>query len=224
MSNIYMTGIDVSHHNKNQAIFDIATNSQIDFLIAKATEGKTFRDKEFDMYMKYAKECSLLRGAYHYVNSDILDSQSATFEAYNFCNYVRPYGDCLLALDFEEKKMLNPDGVNYLFLLASEVELITGTKPLIYMSESTYKQFDFSAFAEHGFGLWSAKWGNNIPHNLLENGFAFNKAISEPFSVLAIQQISSKAYWDKKVIPLDVDVAFMSRDAWGYYANPRLRK
>lgn len=224
MANIYITGIDVSHHNKNQPIRDIAVNSQIDFIIAKATEGKTFKDKEFDGYMNIAKECGLLRGAYHYVNSDIVTQEYAIKEVENFLSYVRPYGDCILALDFEEKKMLNQDGVNYLLFMSLAIQQFTGTLPLIYMSESTYKSLDFTALSKLGCGLWAAKWGSNNAADLSENGFVFSKAISSPFSVLAIQQTSSKAYWNGKIIPLDVDVAFMSREAWTYYANPRLRK
>lgn len=220
----YITGIDVSHHNAKQPIFDIAVSSQIDFIIAKATEGKTYKDKEFDYYMNVAYNQGLLRGAYHYVNSDNMVKEDAIKEVENFLSYTRPYGDCILALDFEEKKMLNAKGVEYLLFMAIAIKQFTGVPPMIYTSESNYKTLDFTALAALGCGLWAAKWGISNPCDLCENGFAFNRAIAKPFSVLALQQVSNKAIWDEEIINLDVDVAFMSTDAWSYYANPRLRK
>lgn len=234
MSN-YMMGIDVSHHNNKALIESILCDktANVDFVIAKATESVAYKDVEFDFYMRLALSYNKLIGAYHYVNSfDLtagsvgsdLTAESARNEAYNFCSYVRPYSSAILVLDFEEKHLLNQQGVDYLYLVAKEVKNMTGTPPLIYMSESTYKQFDFSELIKLGCGLWSAKWGKNRAVDLTEVGQVYNKAESGRFGVVAIQQISSKGFWKNQEIPLDVDLAFMSKDAWRCYANPRLRK
>lgn len=220
----YLRGIDVSHHNTPIKIQTIAEDKEIglDFIIAKATEGWNFRDSAFDVYMSMANREGLLRGAYHYVNAPNLTANSAETEAYNFVSMVRPYGDTLLALDFEESKMLNQQGVDYLFAVASTVKKVTGTPPLIYLSEAVLKRFDFSKIKSLGCGVWVAKWGNNAAKSLYDVGWPYTKAYDGGFGTLAIQQISSKAELAGKEMPLDVDVAFMTRKAWAKYANPRL--
>lgn len=226
MGKKYMYGIDVSHHNNEKLIYEIMEkNFNTEFVIAKATEGKKFQDKAFDGYMQQAGLYGILRGAYHYVNSNDMDIASAMEEVRNFLTYVRPYGDCLLALDFEEKKMLNERGVNYLALIAANVKLYTGVAPLIYMSESTYKTLDFSELVKIGCGLWAAKWGKNNAIDLNAEIYpSFQPAVATPFSCLAIQQISSKAIWNDKNVALDVDIAFMDATGWKKYANPRFEK
>lgn len=224
----YMRGIDVSHHNSESLIEDIISDREagLDFLIAKATEGTSFTDKKFDSYMKMCAKNGVLRGAYHYVNAPTKLESGAFMgsegEAYNFVSRVRPYGDTLLALDFEESKMLSQYGVEYLCNVAQYVKSMTGTPPLIYASESVLRQFDFSMAQSIGCGVWVAKWGKNTPKNLFEVGWVFDKASSCNFGVVALQQISSKAVFNGNNINLDIDIANMSKSAWAKYANPRL--
>lgn len=218
-----LIGVDVSHHNG--AVLDLLAGHHIDFVIAKATEGITFKDSKFDGNMQSAKLFNLLKGAYHYVNTEpqYMNEFRAYQEAKHFVSYVRPYGDCLLALDFEEKHMLSQQGVNYLGGVAQFVKDMTGTPPLIYASESVIKQFDFTPCIKVGCGLWAAKWKKNVCpeiEHLSKDDYV--SASAKQFGVVAIQQISSKAKIGGVEYNLDVDIANMNMTAWHKYANPRL--
>lgn len=221
-----LVGVDISHHNGSimDKLKQVIT-FPIHFVICKATEGTSFVDTRFDANMDNAEDMGLLRGAYHYVNSkDVHNADAAMKEAEHFVRRVRPYGDALLALDFEEKSMLSQDGVDYLTLVASRVKNLTGTPPLIYVSESVVKQFDFSGCVKVGCGLWVAKWmKNRVPElndGIQENEYA--KAVSGEFGITAIQQISDICNIHGITYNLDVDIANMSVEAWEKYANPRL--
>ncbi|MDE6682151.1 MAG: glycoside hydrolase family 25 protein [Muribaculaceae bacterium] len=71
-------GIDVSHHNditgKNTPEAFKSLDS-IQFLIAKATQGDSFKDSEYNNYKAYAKKMRLKFGAYHFLtrNHDAYD-------------------------------------------------------------------------------------------------------------------------------------------------------
>ena len=221
-----LCGIDVSHHNGSNVEF-FAQQFGVDFIIAKATEGVSFVDKKFDENMKIAERHGLLRGAYHYVNPSpqYCNEFRAYQEAKNFVSTVRPYGDCILALDFEESNILTGEGVAFLTKVAEYVKAMTGTPPLIYASESVVKQFDFSGCVKIGCGLWVAKWKKNtMPKVGQATESDYIKANPREFGMVAIQQISSSGVVDSKVYSIDVDIAFMSREAWAKYANPRLYK
>lgn len=232
----YLKGIDVSHHNALTFVEKTITNAEqsnasLDFLIAKATEGYRHKDNMFDVFMALAYNHGLLRGAYHYVNpksggvdATFIDDKAAYNEASNFVSQVRPYGDCILVLDFEENYLLTQSGVDYLYKVAANVNALTNTPPLIYMSEWLLKKFDFSKIAQLGCGIWIAKWKSGYCTPINDVGWVYNKAESGVFSTLAMQQISSKVEIDGNIKPLDTDIAFMSVKAWDKYANPRLYK
>ena len=222
-----LQGIDISHHNGENILDIVMHNNPIDFVICKATEGATFFDKLFDSNMTKADKYALLRGAYHYVNAPNQTVSGAFMgsegEAYNFVSHARPYGDCILVLDFEEKRMLKQEGVDYLGNVAQFVKSMTGTPPLIYVSESVVKQFNFSNIVDIGCGLWVAKWKKGyVPVVGNVTADAYVAASSGEFGITAIQQISDMGMVGGKIYNLDVDIANMSVAAWRKYANPRL--
>ena len=206
MSDSKIIGVDVSHWNtykeKNEPHY--MPLSSIDFIIAKATQGIGHKDSEFDNFMNIACGKGLLRGAYHFV------SMTEPYEqALNFVSTVRPYGDCLLALDFEDSDgamKVSQDTINnYLYPLAKYVKLMTGTPPLIYASKYVFDSYDFC-------GVWVAKWDRITDKPTIKNWG----------SLIAIKQYTDKGRIDELVGNTDLNVAYMTRDIWKKYANPRL--
>lgn len=216
-------GIDISHHQPDNIIRKavIAYSGKLQFVIVKATEGVTHVDNKFDKFMEDAKESKLLRGAYHYVNAkNGIVVHNAQAEAANFIRTVRPYGDCLLALDFEDSSVLSQAGADYLGEIAREVRKYTGAPPLIYMSQSVLNRFDFTKAKEVGCGVWVARWKTGRFRPTLDN--ASINATPGEFGIVAIQQVANGVEFDGGLVSLDADIANMSEEAWAKYANPRL--
>ena len=166
---------------------------------------------EFDNFMNIACGKGLLRGAYHFV------SMTEPYEqALNFVSTVRPYGDCLLALDFEDSDgamKVSQDTINnYLYPLAKYVKLMTGTPPLIYASKYVFDSYDFSEIRKLDCGVWVAKWDRITDKPTIKNWG----------SLIAIKQYTDKGSIDELVGNTDLNVAYMTKDVWKKYANPRL--
>lgn len=213
MSDSKLIGVDVSHWNtykeKNKSHY--MPLSSIDFMIAKATQGIGHKDSKFDDFMNIACAKGLLRGAYHFV------SMTEPYEqALNFVSTVRPYGDCLLALDFEDSDgamKVSQDTINnYLYPLAKYVKLMTGTPPLIYASKYVFDSYDFSGIRKLDCGVWVAKWDRVTDKPTVKNWG----------SLIAIKQYTDKGSIDELVGNTDLNVAYMTKDVWKKYANPRL--
>lgn len=153
-------GCDLSKWNGANGVLDaLSKYGDIKFIIAKATEGRTYKDPMFDIHMRTALVNNRLIGAYHYARPD--NKNRAEEEALNFVNAVRPYiGQCLLALDWEDKALTESDST-WAFKWCESVYAMTGVKPLVYVSEWYIPQM--KAFANMDFGLWVAKWDKKEP-------------------------------------------------------------
>ena len=219
MSDNKLIGVDVSHWNRykekkstgSMMAEPYKSLSSIDFMIAKATQGIGYKDSEFDNFMNIACGKGLLRGAYHFV------SMTEPYEqALNFVSTVRPYGDCLLALDFEDSDgamKVSQDTINnYLYPLAKYVKLMTDTPPLIYASKYVFDSYDFSEIRKLDCGVWVAKWDRVTDKPTVKNWK----------SLIAIKQYTDKGRIDELVGNTDLNVAYMTKDVWKKYANPRL--
>lgn len=156
--------------------FDV---SDQDFVIVKATEGRTYTDPLFYKHITNAIKQNKLIGAYHYARPE---NNTAEEEAENFVSAIKQYiGNCLLALDWEGTALNYP--VQWALDWLLEVERLTGVVPLIYCSESYVK--NLKIIAENGNGLWCAKWSEPKPK-------------CQPFSVLALWQHTNTPY-DKDI-------------------------
>lgn len=183
-----LRGCDISHWQGE--CFDF---SDCDFVILKATEGKTYTDTCFRLNIERALVQDKLVGAYHFARPE---NNTAKDEAVNFVKSVKPYiGKCLLALDWEATALKYP--VEWALDWLLEVERLTGVAPLIYCSESYVK--NLAIIAENGNGLWCAKWGEEKPN-------------FKPFNELALWQYTSK--------PHDKDIFYGNADAWNLYCQP----
>lgn len=161
-----LQGIDISNNNyqylAGRDFYDIHA---ADFVIMKASEGKSYKDRNLDLYYNILHgsgdgrpDPEKLYGFYHYARPEL--GNSAVMEADNFLNKVFHHaGRAVYALDVEGDALKMPaDHLDFWSLLwLSEVYRQTGVKPLLYISTSNTSRFP--SCAAHDFGLWAASWG-----------------------------------------------------------------
>lgn len=179
-----MLGCDLSHHN-----YGAINPSYLDFVILKATEGKTWTDSAMDAYVQLmadtVPDSPPFIGFYHYARPE---NNAPEEEVENFLKKIEPHiGNCFCALDYEQTAF-NQKKYNHDEWAMKWCELVlqkTGTKPLIYTS---------SAYVHHFMGtmsvfpLWVAHYDVLKPHS--------KRCTMNPL----IWQFSSK--------PFDVDILY----------------
>lgn len=147
-----LKGIDISHHNAKDTIEK--NIHKTDFIIMKATEGRTWVDPALEMHNNKCDFYGLLKGFYHFARPDL--GNSAADEARNFLYQVSDKGDSILALDVEGKALKLWDIGNWALEWCQIVENHTGRKPLIYCSQS--ETMKFVSCARNDYGLWAARY------------------------------------------------------------------
>jgi len=158
-------GIDVSHYQET-IDWNLVENDGKVFAFAKATEGFTYDDPNFQTYMTNGINAGVIMGAYHFARPD---NNSATDEANHFVSVAGDYiGDGFLppVLDLED-----PNANTHLDQLFTagelttwvqtwldRVEALTGVRPIIYLN--TYYAGFLNA-SLNTYGLWIAKPGTS---------------------------------------------------------------
>lgn len=153
-----LVGLDVSHHNQKMA--DLRTVNNYDFIIMKATEGKSYRDRSLPIWIAHLND-DMLKGCYHFCRADL--GNTPIEEANNFLGMVEyaTDGQTLLAIDVEGAALNVKNIDEWVYEWCKYVYERTGIKPLLYTSESYVKYFKKTA--SFGCGLWCAKWSKNKP-------------------------------------------------------------
>ena len=90
-------GLDVSHYQDAKTVQGKIDSEDLQFIIAKATEGKSFRDKTFERHKRIAREHNLKFGAYHFLTMETPPKEQ--FE--HFKNVVGRDIDIIPCLDVE---------------------------------------------------------------------------------------------------------------------------
>lgn len=152
-------GIDVSDHQGTVDWNAVRQAGQI-FAFVKATDGITWTDPEFATNWSGAKAAGLLRGAYHFyeTNDDPAD------QANNFLSAVQlEPGDLPPVVDIETTKSGQSAAqiVKDLQTWLDLVEQATGRVPIIYTNPSYWDSLGTSAFGRYP--LWVAEYGVSSP-------------------------------------------------------------
>jgi lysozyme len=148
--------IDISHHNPVTS-WQQVRDAGIIGVIAKATQGDSFRDDQYIENESGARSAGLKFGAYHFgTDDDVVDQID------NFLNATGIDDDMLYALDWEEE----PNGHTMSLEQAREfLELLeqrTGRKGVLYSGNLAKEAFGDDVdpfFGAHR--LWLAQYGNN---------------------------------------------------------------
>lgn len=150
-----LQGIDVSKWQKS----DVIKNSDCDFCIIKATEGRTYTDPSFKMHAEVASAEHKLLGFYHYARPD--NGNTPLQEVENFYNTVRAYvGSAIFAIDWEGDSLNIEGGENWLLQFCSHFYNLSGVLPMIYMSEYVARQEKYK-IVKHC-GLWVANRSEKV--------------------------------------------------------------
>lgn len=150
-------GFDISHHNGVNAVKNcvnkmLELNKTPEFVIIKASEGRSFTDKRFKSNMTEADRYNLVRGCYHYARPEI---NSPDVEVDNFMSSFHDYiGEAIPALDWEGEAERYPESWALEWL--EKVYEKSGVKPLVYCG--FYIAETFKEIQKRDYGLWLARW------------------------------------------------------------------
>ena len=204
-----MNGIDISHWNDGINLAVVPC----DFVIIKATQGTSFVDPCCDKFYQSAKKAGKKLGVYHFADGKSTGRQ----EADHFIKKVRGYiGEAILVLDWEADALKK--GVPYAKEFLERVYEVTGVRPLIYMSKSVCREYDWSSVAPD-YGLWIAQYANRSNTGYVNNPWTDNKGMGA-FKGMSIHQYTSNGKLTGYGNSLDLDIAYMSPEAWDKYTKP----
>ena len=150
-----MDGIDIASW---QAGIDVES-VDADFVIVKATQGTTYINPYFTEWADATLKCGKKLGIYHFaVTGD------AVKQADYFVSVVGPYiGRAVLFLDWENNDMTGDptllQGPTWAKKFLDRVYSKTGVRPLIYMSKSVTRAYNWKSVAKK-YGLWVAQYPN----------------------------------------------------------------
>ena len=213
-----MKGIDISHWQRG---IDLAA-VDCDFVIIKATQGTNYIDPCFQKFYAQAMSLGKKIGLYHYYGSGEPEAQ-----AEHFLQTVRSYiGKAVLILDWEVDQ--NPDFKKGPLLPKRFLDYVlakTGVHPLIYMSKSVCREYNWTEVVKGNYGLWMAQYANKKPTGYQDKPWTDSKGLGA-FKGHAIHQYSSKGQLPGYGGDLDLDIAYMTPAAWDKYAkaDPALMK
>lgn len=155
-------GVDVSHWSGN-IDYKSVSDSGIDIVYIKASEGKSYVDPMLNTNYKNAKAQGLLIGFYHFFRPS--NESDALEEAHHFVNTIKGYkSNCRLALDIEVSNGLSKSTITNLCIkFLEEVKKLTGLDVVVY----TYTYFIKENFNKkiNVYPLWVAHYGVKTPGN-----------------------------------------------------------
>lgn len=180
-----------------------------DFVIAKATQGKTYVSPDCARQVEQVRARGKLFGVYHYI-----DGSGAIGEADFFIDNIKNWvGEGILCLDWESNQNAAWGNEDYLRQVAQRVIERTGIPPIIYVQKSRMAQVKKVADALNC-GLWIAQYAD-----MKATGYQ-DAPWNEGAYSCAIRQYSSCGRLSGYSGNLDLNKAYMDAAAWKRYANP----
>jgi GH25 family lysozyme M1 (1,4-beta-N-acetylmuramidase) len=161
-----LTGIDISHWQDAVDWSKVAA-SGVQFVIAKATEGRTWNDPMYATYKAGAAAEGIAFTAYHFAKPDGT-AGDAVKEADHFVDVAQlGPGNLIPALDVERTGGLTQTQLTVWILdWLNEVTARLGVRPMVYTSPNGWKNRtgDTTAIADAGYSvLWVAHWNVASP-------------------------------------------------------------
>ena len=211
-----LNGVDIASY---QSSINPAKLTTTDFVIVKFTQGTTYLNPYADRQYSVAKAAGKLLGAYHYGTG-----KSATAEAQYFVKCLgNRVGECILALDWEGNQNSvfgTGKDVAWCKEFLDEVYRLTGVRPLIYMSKSVCRKYNWSSVAAE-YPLWCAQYKSNSTTDYQSNPWTDNNGFGA-WDKDTIRQYSSHgriAGYDSNI---DIDLAYMSAEEWRAMAGGKV--
>lgn len=213
-----MIGIDISNY---QSSISISKNANyIDFVIVKATEGKSFTDKSFHSHIEQIIANDKLIGAYHFARPDLHGTVKLMEDEADYfikvCQDADIIGKAILVLDWEREPYSNKD---LILAWLNRVVQSTGVTPFIYGSKSKLTTTAFKSLI-NDWPIWMAVWPSikQIPiSGAME--WAVSNYPSNTVIPWEIWQFSAKGVLDGFTGDVDLDYTHMNQEQWRYYAK-----
>ena len=212
-----MNGIDIAGHQKGINLAVVPC----DFVIIKATQGKSFVNPEFTTQITQALAQGKYVGAYHYANGAGVET-----EVNHFIEVVKPYlNRIILAIDWENNKDKYGNNDNpkfaagdykYCESLLKAILDKTGITPFLYMSKSVARQFKWEV--GRLFPFWCAQYANKKQTGYQNNPWTDNKGWGN-FPGCKIFQYSSKGRLTGYNNDLDLDISYIDGAEWNLWAQ-----
>lgn len=155
--------IDISHHN-NVTNWSSIKNAGIAAVIHKATEGRSYRDKQYPTRKNRALDQGLLWGSYHFSSG-----ANPLLQVENYLEYTDPDPTELICLDYEPSSSGSNMTYEQMVAFAELVHSALGRYPVIYgghlLREATEKVSGPSVLSKCS--LWYARYAAKpigVPH------------------------------------------------------------
>lgn len=205
-----MKGIDISHWQHG---IDLAS-VPCDFVIIKATQSTYYVDKCCDKFYQQAKKLGKRLGVYHFADGKTTGKQEADHFIKNVEGYI---GEAILVLDWEANALNR--GPAYAKEFLDRVYKKTGVRPLIYMSKSVCREYDWSDVVKGNYSLWIAQYADKKPTGYQDKPWTDKKGLGA-FKEYVIHQYTSSGKIGNYSGNLDLDIAYMDAATWDKYAKP----
>lgn len=209
-----MNGIDVSNW---QSGIDVTQMHDVEFVIAKATEGTSYVNPDCDRVYQDAKNSGKKTGVYHFARKG-----DAITQAKYFVDHISGYiGHSVLVLDYEASAV--EQGVGWAKDWLDAVYNMTGVKPVIYMSNSVIHRYDWTSVSEH-YSLWNAGYysGYNTIYGFVDNP-PLRGSLGEFYDNTVLYQYTSSGRLRGWPENLDLDIFYGGSADWdklaGYVAS-----
>lgn len=213
----FLNGVDIASY---QSGINPARLTTTDFVIVKFTQGTRYLNPHADRQYSEAKAAGKLLGAYHYA-----EGKDAKAEAQYFVNCLGSrVGECILALDWEGKQNSafgTGRDVTWCKTFLDEVFRLTGVRPLIYMSKSVCRRYNWSSVAQN-YPLWCAQYGSNAKTDYQFSPWTDNNGFGA-WDKDTIRQYSSHGRITGYNDEIDIDLAYMSADQWRAMAGGKVQ-
>jgi len=189
------------------------TTSGAQIVVAKATEGIGYVNPDCDRVVQDALAAGQGVGVYHFAHTE----NNAVSEANYFIDNTRGYiGKSIVPiLDWEPSA---PWDTGWALTWLRTVEAAWGTKPIIYMNQSTENSYDWSAVVAGDYGLWIAAY--TLGYTPI---YGFNPPAAQPtlyhWPFAAAWQYTSTGYAGDWGGALDLSVVYGDLDTWYAYAG-----
>lgn len=199
-----MRGIDISSHQEGL----IPSTLDIDFCIVKGTEGVGYTNPYCDPAVQDCIANGILWGFYHFARENEPEAEAEYF--YNMCKGY--FGHGVPVLDYEVENYNNREWCER-FL--NKLHDLSGIWAMLYISASRTPQYDGSWIPQNC-GLWLAGYPYDATRWAADDDCPYSPW---PWGFIAIWQFTSSLRLNGWNEPLDGNIAYMDREAWGKYAG-----
>lgn len=207
-----LRGIDISNWQKDLNVALVVARNDIDFVIAKATEGLSYVDPSCDKHIQAAIKSGKKFGYYHFArNND--PAKEAEYFLRNTTGYLYKG---IPVLDLEDMQIRN--WKTYVDTFCSKFHSMSNVWPMVYMSAGNIPFVRNCSIAKHC-ALWVAGYPTKSTH---WDDFKYAKPpyTLTPWENWTVWQFTSgggiKGYEGKDV---DLDFANLTKDGWDKIAS-----